>query len=86
VIASSTPGQSIILWLLRLPIIGLLSALVSGGIFVTMAVIQASNEPRGQQWLTYIGWFVGGVVVLAVALFFGTRLTQSSGGTRRTTA
>jgi hypothetical protein len=85
-LAEATPGQSIILWLLRLPILGLLAALVGGGVFVTMAIAQASTEPRGQQWLTYIGWFVAGVVVLALAIFFGTRMTQSSGGPRRTTA
>jgi hypothetical protein len=85
-LADASPLQSVILWLLRLPILGLLAALVSGGIFVTMAIAQASTEPRGQLWLTYIGWIVAGIVVLAVALYFGTRLTQSSGGPRRTTA
>ncbi len=86
-LVEARPVQGLILWLLRLPILGLLSALVSGGVFISIAIYQAANEPQGQVWLTWIGWIFAGVVVLALALFFGTRLTQSaSGGPRRTAA
>ncbi len=86
-VANSHPVQSLILWLVRLPVLAMLAALVSGGVFISIAIYQAANEPRGQVWLIWIGLIFAGIVVLALALFFGTRMTQSaSGGARRRTA
>ena len=75
-VGSATNGQGLLMWVFQLPILVLLGSLVGGGVFVTIAIYQASQEPNGQTWLTLIGWLFAGIMALGIALFFITRFSQ----------
>jgi hypothetical protein len=73
----ATPGQSIWIAVLRLPILGLLSALVGGLVFVGLAIYQAAREPDGEETLIWVGCILAVVVTIAVSVFLVTRFAQA---------
>ena len=79
----ATPGQSIFMWIFRLPILALLGALVGGAVFVGLGIYQAAREPSGEVWLNWIGWILAAVVAVSIILFVLTRYAQAP-VTRRT--